>query len=194
MHKFFENPLVFQWLRATTGDYFKPAVELLELQSGETLLDVCCGVGAAGKLVPPGIEYTGLDIDERYIARARSLNTKENVKFVSGDLKQVQGTFDKALVACMLHHLSSEEIADLGERLAQIVTGPLVVIEGDIENSTLIQRFFLHIDRGDYATRPLGQHLAPLKPHYDCSTVLTRDTNLSLARLTYTICRPKARE
>ncbi|MCA9792830.1 MAG: class I SAM-dependent methyltransferase [Candidatus Eremiobacteraeota bacterium] len=185
-------PFLFHYLRRlVNGNYFAEFHRLLDLRPGDRLLDVGCGVGEASCLAGNGVEYVGLDVDEGYIDYARKLYGRPGVSFVHGDIQVVEGEFSKAIVVCALHHLCEQQVLQLGQRLHQLVGGPVGVVDPDAERSNWFQRIFLYLDRGDHIFRPIRGHLAPLEELYDCQTLLTRDTRLRGARLTYSVCQPK---
>jgi ubiquinone/menaquinone biosynthesis C-methylase UbiE len=56
-------------------------VELLSLQSGDKVLDLCCGVGRHSlELARRGFEATGLDRTQSYLERAQTKAQDENLK------------------------------------------------------------------------------------------------------------------
>lgn len=86
----------------------------LNIQPGETILDIGCGSGAeaiaAARLTGPAGQAAGLDITPEMIEAARR-NAKKagisNVRFVSGDIQDLpfeDGTFDAVISNCVINH------------------------------------------------------------------------------------------
>ena len=74
-------------------------IRTLDLEPGDRVLDLCCGTGRhAVPLAQAGLEVTGLDMSEEYLAMARSAaeNAGVNVRFVCGDMREIpfRGEFD----------------------------------------------------------------------------------------------------
>jgi SAM-dependent methyltransferase len=187
-----QNPVLFHRIRSfINGDYLSDFIDILGLGEGDRILDVGCGVGEASVLAGPGMSYLGVDIDERYIQYAREQYDRPGVEFQNGQLSEVSGRFSHAILVCVLHHLSEQEIYDLSLRLREMVDGPIGVVDPDAEKSNLFQKFLLYLDRGDYALRPIRGHLVGFEEQYECRQVLTRDTRLKGARLTYSVLTPR---
>jgi len=80
------------------------ALELLDLRSGEHVLDVGCGQGVlASRVASLGGRYTGVDLSEQLIARARSRRDLP-ARFLVGDARRLdlvreirRGSFDAAV-------------------------------------------------------------------------------------------------
>lgn len=74
-------------------------IRSLGLKPGDRALDLCCGTGRhAVPLARAGLEVTGLDMSEEYLALARSAAREAGVKvrFVQGDMREIpfRGEFD----------------------------------------------------------------------------------------------------
>ena len=73
---------------------------LLELETGDEVLDVACGHGRiANRLAERGARVTGLDADPFFLAQARE--TRSDAVFVEGDMRSLpfaDATFDAALL------------------------------------------------------------------------------------------------
>ena len=74
-------------------------IRALDLEPGDRVLDLCCGTGRhAVPLAMAGLEVTGLDMSEEYLAQARSAAREAGVKvrFVQGDMREIpfRGEFD----------------------------------------------------------------------------------------------------
>ena len=88
-------------------------LEAMGLQSGMRVLDVGCGVGdvalLAARMVGPGGEVVGIDLDESAVQMARHRAAGEeltNVQFHTGDLQEYMsdGLFDAVVGRCVLLH------------------------------------------------------------------------------------------
>ena len=71
----------------------------LDLKPGDRVLDLCCGTGRhAVPMAKAGLEVTGLDMSEEYLALARSAARQAGVevRFVRGDMREIpfRGEFD----------------------------------------------------------------------------------------------------
>lgn len=114
-----ELPAVFdtyQWLvgapachRAFIRDWVKPL-------PGERVLDLGCGVGASLCHMPPGVDYTGLDINADYIDEARR-RYRDRGRFLVGDVTDFrmdgEAPFDRALAFGVLHHLDDGIVSSM---------------------------------------------------------------------------------
>lgn len=100
-----------------THSALRRLVEQAELSPGQRVLDLGCGTGALtliAKSAQPDIEITGLDPDEKALARARRKLQREGL---SVHLEQGFGdalpfadqSFDRVLSSFMFHHLESAQ-------------------------------------------------------------------------------------
>jgi SAM-dependent methyltransferase len=88
-------------------------LEATGLHSGMRVLDVGCGVGdvalLAARMVAPGGEVVGIDLDESAVQMARHRAAGEelsNIQFHTGDLQEYMsdGLFDAVVGRCVLLH------------------------------------------------------------------------------------------
>lgn len=193
MPHLFDFPFLFHHIRGVcNGNYYAPMREVLGIESGDRLLEVGCGTGEGSVLAGPGVEYVGIDTDPTYVSYATRLYGRPGVTFRHADVHEVEGSFTKAVVMCTLHHLSDDEVRKLAGRLRKLVSGDVAVADPDPVESRVIQRMILRRDRGQYI-RPIPEHLRLLEGSYRCRRVLTKDLpRLRLARLTYSLCEPRA--
>lgn len=85
--------------RDTAGAYeeVRAMIDWLDLPSGATVLDLCCGTGRHSMaLADFGFRVTGVDLSEVLLAEARSRDTSGRVCWVQGDMRAIpaEGPFD----------------------------------------------------------------------------------------------------
>lgn len=91
-------------------------IELLNLKTGDNLLDIGCGTGTLlvlAKQKNPEIKMTGVDIDPNVlkIARKKSQKTNFEIEFIessSAKLPFENVTFNKVVSSLVFHHLPTE--------------------------------------------------------------------------------------
>jgi SAM-dependent methyltransferase len=86
----------------------------LRPRPGDRVLDIGCGTGAIFQDVPTGVDYTGFDISEDYIEKARA-RFGARAKFICGSVAEAPslpaGSFDVAMAFGVLHHLDDTHAA-----------------------------------------------------------------------------------
>jgi 2-polyprenyl-3-methyl-5-hydroxy-6-metoxy-1,4-benzoquinol methylase len=138
-----------------------PVGAALDAAPGERVLDLGCGCGSFAAVVPG--EYVGIDHDPRYIAFARRRFGGPGRRFECRDLAELEGreTFDKAIMASVLHHLPDADAAAVLVRLVAMVRRRLVVMDLDPETSNPLRAFLIRHDRGRFV-RPASAQRALL--------------------------------
>src|SRR6187455_2144369 len=101
-----ENPAIYaQWQAPFVRQKFAPAEQHIRHLTIRRVLDVGCGPGTNAAYFGAAA-YVGLDINEEYLAIARS---KYSGQFIQADLSTADlsqlGNFDAILVNSFLHHL-----------------------------------------------------------------------------------------
>lgn len=109
------NKVVDPFVASRVRDWNEFEIITSHIQTQDTILDAGC---AHGRLVPTllahGIQkenYTGIDISENLIAKARE--TFPNTQFDVGDvcnLPYVDNNFDTVISSAVLHHIPSQEL------------------------------------------------------------------------------------
>jgi ubiquinone/menaquinone biosynthesis C-methylase UbiE len=129
---------------------------LLDARPGETVLDVCCGIGEFAGCVDAA--YVGVDLNPRFVARARCAHrTRPDRRFTVGDatgLPFADGRFDRAMAVNCMHHFAD----DLGERvlreIRRVTRGPVLVVDIDGTPRGVVRRSLLAMDRGAHVRTP----------------------------------------
>ena len=156
-------PIVFetyQTLVGAPGCHRRFIREYVEPRAGETILDVGCGTGASLAFLPKPNRYTGVDIDEAYIARARAQHGHEGSFFAADatvSIPQFAGPFDRVFAFGVLHHLSDHQVAGLIGNLATWLKpgGSFTSIDPCfISPQNAIAGFLIRHDRGQFVRTP----------------------------------------
>jgi 2-polyprenyl-3-methyl-5-hydroxy-6-metoxy-1,4-benzoquinol methylase len=108
-----------------------PVRQALAATPAERGLDLGCGCGGFSLAVPG--EYVGIDLDPRYIAFARRRFGDARRRFACMNLAELDRseTFDKAIMASVLHHLSDRDAHTVLGQLARMVRSRVVVMDLD---------------------------------------------------------------
>jgi ubiquinone/menaquinone biosynthesis C-methylase UbiE len=87
---------VSKWYNQSVGDkgqYFHQkiilpkALKLLNLRSGDNILDLGCGQGVLSRNLPSGADFTGVDLSKDLIKQARERDERDSSnKFIVGDI------------------------------------------------------------------------------------------------------------
>lgn len=149
------NPIVFSLLRRILENNYKGERQIINehfaLTAHDKILDLSCGTGDFARLFPSS-QYTGLDINRRYIAYARRHHDRE---FVIGDGKQLplaENLFTKVLIIGLLHHLDDQSSLQILSEAARVLTndGRLLLMEDlHSKDHSLPTRILHMLDKGE---------------------------------------------
>jgi SAM-dependent methyltransferase len=110
----FDHPLVFSWSQKmvpfTVWVYQDLMKAHIATSEDEHVLDIGCGVGAHAEFFKG--QYTGIDINRRYIDMAAARWARDFRVMNGTDLKFPSATFDTAISVAIFHHLSDQEVRD----------------------------------------------------------------------------------
>jgi SAM-dependent methyltransferase len=137
----------------------------LEMAPDERLLDVGCGTGLCAAAAR-GL-YVGIDDCHPYLdfGRRRGAVAQRCFAAMRADaLGFAAGSFDKALVVNLVHHLDVNAIDRLLTELCRVVTRRIVLLDAAPDAANAVERFLLAHDRGAYV-RPRPTLRALLERH-----------------------------
>lgn len=128
-----------RWVGKEGSEYHRKlaipaAIDLLDLNSHESLLDVGCGTGIVSHYLPKGVDYTGVDASPKLIAYARATYGADR-RFVVGDARRLDRTpgIRAGEADAALFLLSIQDMGPLEQTLASVAwavkeTGRIVIV------------------------------------------------------------------
>lgn len=133
------------------------------------VLDIGCGTGELIEYLPEDIEYTGFDIEEKYIRYAKRKYGNKGV-FHVGDVNAVKEKFDNKydiiLMFSILHHLNDNEVKQLLDSVYRFLNpgGTALSLDGVfLTDQSKLARYVLANDRGRHIrTREAYEQLVRL--------------------------------
>ena len=157
--------------------------KVLRPSPGDRVLDVGCGTGAVLARLRD-VDYTGMDMNERYIAHARRTHGKAG-RFLCANVYDfdfsTERKFDLILMLGLLHHLNDAGASRLLAQARALLDqkGRLVTLDAcRTEGQTRFERWLVDMDRGQYV-RPVDGYLEmagsvfPGVTSYFCTDLLT---------------------
>ena len=157
--RFLEYPAVYRlWQAPFAGQKFAPVVRSNDLRGVRRVLDVGCGPGTNREYLSH-TDYIGIDINRRYVRRARAATGGSYIVADVENLPLVEAaSFDFILVNSLLHHIPTPRVRVLLDRLAGLLTptGTIHVLDLVVRRQGTAARLLAEWDRGDYP-RPWGE-------------------------------------
>lgn len=165
-----DRPAIYRlWQKPFADRKFAPIRRHGNLSRARRILDVGCGPGTNAKYAN-GADYVGLDINESYLAYARS---HFRGMFVAADLRSSDlgdlGTFDAIIVNSFLHHIDDLAVHHVLSQLRQRLQsgGHVHFVELVLPPGFSPGWIMAKLDRGPYAravehwTHLFGTHFSP---------------------------------
>lgn len=162
--------------------------DTLRVSPGDRVLDLGCGPGRLARALPT-LEYWGVDIDPRYIARARRVRPHAN--FLCADVTTAarpevpSGCFDLVVALGLLHHLNDSQAKAALEFAYRALApgGRLVTLDCAFSNGQhRVAETLARYDRGRYVRRA-GRYLELSATQFETARLTVRH---DLLRVPYT--------
>lgn len=159
-----DDPGVFRAVRYPLIGSQKRTRELvrreLDAGSGDSVLDVCCGTGDFADLVSGS--YLGIDLNERFIRRARErYGGTSNKQFEVMDATRMRmeaGSYDRAMIVNAMHHFDDDLNRGILAELSRVARGRIIIVDAIPDPEGWLKRLVISSDRGDHV-RPLDEQL-----------------------------------
>lgn len=146
----------------------------------ENVLDVGCGPANILRSLNISINYTGIDLNPKYISSASS-RFGSFAKFLTLNVDELANLnlekFDKILVLGTLHHLSDDQVHSLLYTTSKLLSDNGELITHDPVRSTdqnRISKTLMDFDRGKYI-RFDNHHLSLFSKYFDVSFQIKDD-------------------
>ncbi len=164
-----EHPAVYRtWQAPFAAQKFAPVERHIRNRKVRRVLDVGCGPGTNAQRFADA-DYVGIDINERYLAIARS---KGRGSFIRADLATAElsslGTFDTVLINSFLHHLPDKAVDRILAQVRVLLepSGQVHILELVLPPHMSPARMMARLDRGRYA-RPIESWRALFAAHFE---------------------------
>jgi SAM-dependent methyltransferase len=148
-----ELPLVYHlWQAPFAEKKLAPLFANNDIRRIRRVLDVGCGPGTNTAHFAHA-DYLGIDLNPRYIARARQRHGRE---FVAADVTEhrldASSRFDCILVNSLLHHLDDAGVSRLLRHLPELLTddGFVHILDLVLPPGPSLSRSLALLDRGDH--------------------------------------------
>jgi ubiquinone/menaquinone biosynthesis C-methylase UbiE len=196
MQAWLNHPTLFNaWRSLLDGDRAEMRRllrEVLDLQPGEWLLDVCCGTGDYAAIAHS--QYVGLDLNSNFIAYARRRHAGTNGKtFIVADATLdnfAPKSFDKALFINALHHFPDDLALRILRQVARLTKERVVIVDLMPDPAHPLRRILVPLDRGDYV-RPLEEKTALISQVFEIERQYIYSARV--AKEVMCVCRPRER-
>ncbi|WP_315723223.1 MULTISPECIES: class I SAM-dependent methyltransferase [unclassified Bradyrhizobium] len=159
MKELLKHPALYQAYQNAGGFFgarLKAIRDYLTLRPGMRVIDIGCGPGYILRHLPDGIDYTGFDVDEAYIAHARRsfghLGTFHCRHFDAAAAQEFAGA-DVVMMNGVLHHIADDELKTTLANIRDVLAadGVLFTLDGCYrDGQSRIAKWLLDNDRGHF--------------------------------------------
>jgi SAM-dependent methyltransferase len=162
IHSMLDHPLVFEIQQRACNNYGGVRTHFLEYlsESGKDILDIGCSTGTCAAACIPMKEhrYRGIDIESRYIDRARSRLPDGDFQVM--DARQLafpDQSFDVVMFVGALHHMHDDIVRDCFREIHRVLRPEGVVLCAEpMFTPSWLSTILLRNDRGKHIRTPQG--------------------------------------
>lgn len=190
------HPQVYQTFQEA-GGFFGARLKALKRQNVladvKSIVDIGCGPGFIARHLPPGVRYTGFDLDQSYIEFARAKFGTDMIQFHCEPFDDAWARklapVDLVMMNGVLHHMPDTDVIATAKAAAACLGphGSLFTLDGAYRNGqSSFRRWMLDNDRGKFV-RESDKYADLLKSVFNKVAVSTYE-DLSWVPYTYAIC------
>lgn len=160
-------------LVGNSGHYYHERVifpslkKLYQPKSGDHVLDVGCGQGVYGRLLPAGVSYTGIDISVELIAEAKKLDHSKSHSYFVADathaLPVESDSYDLAISILALQNMKEARSA-ISEMARSVKVGGTIILVLNHPAFRIPRQSSWEVDeKNKLEYRRLNRYLSPLE-------------------------------
>ncbi len=160
-------------LVGSSGHYYHERVifpnlkKLYQPKNGDHVLDVGCGQGVYGRLLPAGVEYTGIDLSKELIADAKKLDHSKSHSYFVADatdaLPVESDSYDLAISILALQNMKDSSSA-IGEMAKSIKVGGTIIVVLNHPAFRIPRQSSWEVDeKNKLEYRRINRYLSPLE-------------------------------
>jgi ubiquinone/menaquinone biosynthesis C-methylase UbiE len=200
LHKLLENPLVFELQQRLCNNYSAIVTEFADFlgSGGQRIIDIGCSTGACASCIidMQANDYTGVDIDPRYVMAAARRSPQG--RFCVMDARRMSfpdKTFDLAMFIGVIHHMDDELVKGCLNEVSRVLkaNGRVIIAEPVFTPGRRLSNLLLSMDRGRNIRPESGyralfagyaierQRYFPFSIHRFCSFVLKPSSSTKIA-------------
>ncbi len=166
IRKILEKPIIYQSFQSLVGAdklYNHFIKNVLCPKHGESILDIGCGPGKILEYIPDGVNYTGIDLNSRYIDKAKEKYNHKG-EFICGKLDsgfnfENKNKYDKIFAFALVHHLDDDVLGDIYRQIPSLLVekGSFYTVDPTYTNKqSTIAKWIISKDRGQNVKSPIG--------------------------------------
>lgn len=157
-----DRPFFFNSIRRViAGDQHNTKAfisETLKKYNVKSVLDIGCGTGDFSVCTPKGAQYTGADLNDRYIQYASQLYDSKNKTWITQDVTEKSfyagRKYDAVLFISMVHHLSNRELETMLPVIKKMTRKVIVIADIIPEPPGVLRKLMVKLDQGKYIRPP----------------------------------------
>jgi len=165
--------------------------EIVKPKEGCKILDIGCGTGVLLEYFEDNIDYTGIDLNGKYISKAKAKYLNKGT-FITSKIDKnfklnMSSKFDYVICLAVLHHLDDTVINDLLDNVKEILKfdGKFITLDPcRVSNQKILPKLLMDFDRGRNIKTTKNYEMI-IRKHF--SKVKMSEFN-NLLRIPYTHC------